>query len=47
MCGLDTENGKGSSLLKAEDNEGAIMTLQSTNVSDLATDEGSAHRGGY
>ena len=42
LCGLDIEN-KGSSLLKTEENEGAIMTLQSTNASEFATDEGTAH----
>ena len=46
MCGLDIENRKGSSLLKTEDSEGVIMPLQSTNVSELATDEGSAYWGG-
>ena len=42
-CGLDIENRKGSSLLKTEDSEGAMMTLQSTNASELATDEGRGH----
>ena len=35
------ENRKGSSLLKTDYSEGAIITLQSTNVSEWATDEGS------
>ena len=43
LCGLDIENRKGSSLLKTENSEGAIITLQSTNASKLATEEGSAH----
>ena len=47
MCGLVIENHKGSSLLKTEDSEGPIMTLQSTNASELGTDEGSAHWGGH
>ena len=47
LCGLDIENCKGSSLLKTEDSEGAIMTLQSTNASEWATDEASAHWGGH
>ena len=46
MCGLDIENCEGSSFLKIEDSEGAIITLQSTNASELAADEGSAHWGG-
>ena len=40
---LGYKNHKGSSLLKTEDSEGAIMTLQSTNTSELAADEDSAH----
>ena len=49
MCGLDVENRKGSSFLKTKDSEGAIITLrlQSTNASELATDEGSVHWGGH
>ena len=47
MCGLDIENREGSSLLKTEDSEGTIITLQSTNASELAADEGSAHWGGH
>ena len=43
MCGLEIENCKSSSLFKTEDSEGAIMTLQYTNASELATDESSAH----
>ena len=42
LCGLDIENCKGLSLLKIEDSEGAIMTLQFINASELATDEASA-----
>ena len=42
LCGLDIEN-KGSNLLKTEDSEGAIMTLECTNASELATEEASAH----
>ena len=44
---LDTENCKGLSLLKTEDSEGSIMTLQSTNVGELATDKDSAYWGGH
>ena len=47
LCGLDIENRKGSSLLKTEDSEGAIITLHSTNASELRTDEHSAHWGGH
>ena len=47
MCALDIENQKGSSLLKTKDNERGIMTLQSTNASESATDESSAHWGGH
>ena len=47
LCGVDMENREVSSLLKTEDGEGAIMTLQSANASELATDEASAHWGGH
>ena len=46
MRGLDIENCKGSNL-KTGDGEGAIMTRQSTNVSELATDEASVHWDGH
>ena len=36
--------GKSQACLKTEDSEGAIIiTLHSTNASELGTDEGSAH----
>ena len=44
---MNIENHEGLSLLKTEDSEGAKMTLQSTNASELATDEGSAHLVGH
>ena len=47
MCGLDIENGKGSSLLRTEDSEGAIITLHSRNASELGTDKRCAHWGGH
>ena len=50
LRGLDIENPqencKGSSLFKTEDSEGA-MALQSTNASELATAEVSAHWDGH
>ena len=49
MCNFEVfvwlvyKNHKGSSLLKTEDSERAIMTLQSTYTGELATDEASVH----
>ena len=47
MWGLDIENCKGSSLLKTEDSEGAIVSIVYYNASELATNDASAHWGGH